>query len=293
MMMGTIRLVVAVWFVWWQSLALAQLDAPTTLTMTNVSDAKPVAAVTPSNATEPEHMLLPAMKKVRGFNKRARGHGLDGELPPTVSKGASFLSSTGNIRSMTGAGSSSPSKGGSKHGSKGGVTGVSKGPAAANTESGSDGTTNSNTVDNSEGERSSGVVSKCTSVANATLVTGRTRVATYQMELHVIAAAGEAGSMRYKLRSALQRQVAPYLTSCEAPLRTNMTRVRRLVQQHRRVLLNGVINVVFRPLQVKDIRTYSDRRRVVFHRDVSDRSPSIRADLLLLLPQGTVRIRRG
>jgi hypothetical protein len=289
-MRSMIRLV-AVWVVGWQSLALAQLDAPTTQS-TNVSDAKPVAAVTPPNATEPEHALLPAKKKVRGFNKRVRGrgHGLEGELPTKGSKGGTFLSRTGSIRSVTGGASSSSSKGGSKRSSEGKGSAASKG-ATANADNGNTVTTN-NTVDNSEDERSSGVVSKCAeSVANATLVTGRTRITTYQMELHVIASAGEAGSMRYKLRSALQRQVAPYLTSCEAPLRTNTTRARRL--QSHRFLLNGVMNVVFGPLQVKDIRTYSDRRRVVLRRGVADRSPSIRADLLLLLPQGTVRIRRG
>jgi hypothetical protein len=263
MMMGTMR-VVAVWFVWWQSLALAQLDAPTNVTTTNVSDAKAVAEVTPSNTTaEPEHIRLPAKNKVRGFNKRARGHGLEGgELPTKGSKGGSFLSRTGSIRSVTGGASSPSSKRGSKRSSKGGVAGASKGPAPATADNGNTVTTNS-TVDTSEDERSSGVVSKCAeSVANATLVTGRTRIATYRMELHVIASAGEAGSMRYKLRSALQRQVAPYLTTCEAPLRTNATRARRL--QSHRFLLNGVRNVVFGPLQVKDIRTYSDRRRVVF-----------------------------
>jgi hypothetical protein len=269
-MVGTIR-IVAVWFVGWQSLALAQLDAPTNMTA-NVSDAKPVAQVTPPNATDPEHLLLPAQKKVRGFNKRARGHGLDGgEQPTKGSKGGTFLSRTGSIRSMTAGASSSSSKGGSKRSSKGGVAGASKG-ATANAESGGDGTTN-NTVGSDE--RSSGAEYECTeSVANATRVTGKTRTTTYQMQLHVIASAGEAGSMRYKLRSALQRQVAPFLTTCEAPLRTNATRARRL--QSHRFLLHGVMNVVFGPLQVKDIRTYSDRRRVVFHRGVADRSPSIR-----------------
>jgi hypothetical protein len=256
-MMGTIRAAVAVLLVCSQCLATAQTNNTANVTR-NVSDTEPVLAAAPSNATDPEHIPLPPTKKkaVRGFNKRARGHGLDGGQPASKGSKGSFRTRTGGIRQSMMIGASP--KSGSKQGSKGKAGGPkSKGTAASSDEE----------QENAEDERSS-IEARCeASVANATLVTTTDRsskAATYRMELYVIASTSEAASMRYTLRSALQRQVAPYLASChgggstsQPPTNATTRRVRHL-RQPRRILLAGVLNVVFGPLQVNDIRTYAD-----------------------------------
>ena len=260
-MMGTIRAAVAVLLVCSQRLATAHTNGTAHVTA-NVSDTEPVLAAAPSSATDPEHMPLPPTKKkaVRGFNKRARGHGFDGGQ--ATSKGStkgSFRTRTGGIRQSMMIGASP--KSGSKHSSKGKAGGI---PASKGTTAGSSDEEEGDVED----ERSS-IEARCeASVANATLVTTTDRAskaATYRMELHVIASTSEAASMRYTLRSALQRQVAPYLTSChggggstsQPPTNATTRRVRQL-RQPRRILLAGVLNVVFGPLQVNDIRTYAD-----------------------------------